>query len=120
MVTIVPSRWDGHREKVQMVRASERTLPRFREEYRCVPHQPHLTSPSASPHAHHHAHPQDPITTTTATMAENDSFLHLARPLGPASMGTQPSTAPLNVAIQPQVCDKPRSRLPALLSDTIC
>ena len=55
-----------------------------------------------------------------ATMAENDSFLHLARPLGPASMGTQPSTAPLNVAIQPQVCDKPRSRLPALLSDTIC
>lgn len=35
-------------------------------------------------------------------MAE-DSFLHLARPLGPASVGTAPSTAPLNVVIQPQV-----------------
>lgn len=32
-----------------------------------------------------------------------DSFLHLARPLGPASVGNQPSTAPLNVSIHPQV-----------------
>ncbi|KAG9954228.1 eukaryotic translation initiation factor-like protein 3 subunit F, partial [Aureobasidium melanogenum] len=31
-----------------------------------------------------------------------DSFLHLARPLGPVQIGTQPSTAPLNVSIQPQ------------------
>ncbi|KAI9673282.1 MAG: hypothetical protein M1829_004347 [Trizodia sp. TS-e1964] len=30
------------------------------------------------------------------------SFLHLARPLGPAVIGTQPTTAPLNVIIQPQ------------------
>lgn len=30
-----------------------------------------------------------------------DSFLHLARPLGPASIGTQ-STAPINVVVQPQ------------------
>jgi hypothetical protein len=37
------------------------------------------------------------------TMSERDSFLHLARPLGPAPVGAQPSTAPLNVAIQPQV-----------------
>ncbi|KAF2108158.1 eukaryotic translation initiation factor 3 subunit F [Lophiotrema nucula] len=35
-------------------------------------------------------------------MAEQDSFLHLARPLGPASIGAQPSTAPLSVTIQPQ------------------
>lgn len=35
-------------------------------------------------------------------MAEGDSFLHLARPLGPASVGTQASTAPLSVTIQPQ------------------
>lgn len=35
-------------------------------------------------------------------MAE-DSFLHLARPLGPVSVGTAPTTAPLNVVIQPQV-----------------
>ncbi|KAG9198517.1 hypothetical protein B5807_03566 [Epicoccum nigrum] len=35
-------------------------------------------------------------------MSENDSFLHLARPLGPAPIGAQPSTAPLNVVIQPQ------------------
>ncbi|KAF7720061.1 Eukaryotic translation initiation factor 3 subunit F [Penicillium ucsense] len=34
-------------------------------------------------------------------MAE-DSFLHLARPLGPVSVGTAPTTAPLNVVIQPQ------------------
>ncbi|KAI4771140.1 eukaryotic translation initiation factor 3 subunit F [Aureobasidium sp. EXF-3400] len=31
-----------------------------------------------------------------------DSFLHLARPLGPVQIGTQPSTAPLNVSVQPQ------------------
>ncbi|KAF2833799.1 eukaryotic translation initiation factor 3 subunit F [Ophiobolus disseminans] len=35
-------------------------------------------------------------------MSARDSFLHLARPLGPAPVGAQPSTAPLNVAIQPQ------------------
>ncbi|KAK8175303.1 eukaryotic translation initiation factor 3 subunit F [Phyllosticta citrichinensis] len=35
-------------------------------------------------------------------MADTDSFLHLARPLGPAHIGAQPSTAPLNVVIQPQ------------------
>ncbi|MCJ1379080.1 hypothetical protein MMC17_002180 [Xylographa soralifera] len=35
-------------------------------------------------------------------MAEADSFLHLARPLGPAAIGSQPTTAPLNVIIQPQ------------------
>ena len=32
-----------------------------------------------------------------------DTFLHLARPLGPAAIGLQPTTAPLNVIIQPQV-----------------
>jgi translation initiation factor 3 subunit F len=36
-------------------------------------------------------------------MDDKDSFLHLARPLGPAPVGAQPSTAPLNVVIQPQV-----------------
>lgn len=36
-------------------------------------------------------------------MAEADSFLHLARPLGPVAVGTAPTTAPLNVVIQPQV-----------------
>ncbi|KAF2185649.1 eukaryotic translation initiation factor 3 subunit F [Zopfia rhizophila CBS 207.26] len=35
-------------------------------------------------------------------MSERDSFLHLARPLGPAPIGAQPSTAPLSVVIQPQ------------------
>lgn len=35
-------------------------------------------------------------------MANTDSFLHLARPLGPAAVASQPSTAPLNVVIQPQ------------------
>jgi translation initiation factor 3 subunit F len=35
-------------------------------------------------------------------MANPDSFLHLARPLGPAAVGAAPSTAPLNVIIQPQ------------------
>ncbi|KAI9794784.1 MAG: hypothetical protein M1816_002912 [Peltula sp. TS41687] len=35
-------------------------------------------------------------------MADQGSFLHLARPLGPAPPGTQPTTAPLNVVIQPQ------------------
>ncbi|KAF2471687.1 eukaryotic translation initiation factor 3 subunit F [Lindgomyces ingoldianus] len=34
-------------------------------------------------------------------MSQKDSFLHLARPLGPAPVGTQPSTAPLSVVIQP-------------------
>ena len=36
-------------------------------------------------------------------MADQDSFLHLARPLGAAALGVQPTTAPLNVIIQPQV-----------------
>ncbi|KAI9928556.1 hypothetical protein ASPWEDRAFT_168530 [Aspergillus wentii DTO 134E9] len=35
-------------------------------------------------------------------MAETDSFLHLARPLGPMAVGSAPTTAPLNVGIQPQ------------------
>lgn len=35
-------------------------------------------------------------------MVEADSFLHLARPLGPAAVGSQPTTAPLNVIVQPQ------------------
>ncbi|KKK18429.1 putative eukaryotic translation initiation factor 3 subunit EifCf [Aspergillus rambellii] len=35
-------------------------------------------------------------------MAETDSFLHLARPLGPVAAGSAPTTAPLNVVIQPQ------------------
>jgi translation initiation factor 3 subunit F len=34
--------------------------------------------------------------------SNNDTFLHLARPLGPAPVGTQPSTHPLSVVIQPQ------------------
>lgn len=55
--------------------------------------------------------PRTPLNTTAdegslPKMSENDSFLHLARPLGPAPVGAQPSTAPLNVAIQPQVCDR--------------
>lgn len=37
-------------------------------------------------------------------MTVGDSFLHVSRPLGPASVGSQPTTAPLNVVIQPQVC----------------
>ena len=37
-------------------------------------------------------------------MAEADSFVHLARPLGPVAVGSAPTTAPLNVVIQPQVC----------------
>ncbi|KAI9849246.1 MAG: hypothetical protein M1837_004705 [Sclerophora amabilis] len=35
-------------------------------------------------------------------MADQESFLHLAKPLGSAVLGAQPSTAPLNVIIQPQ------------------
>ncbi|KAF7172008.1 hypothetical protein CNMCM5623_004254 [Aspergillus felis] len=35
-------------------------------------------------------------------MTETDSFLHLARPLGPVAVGSAPTTAPLNVVIQPQ------------------
>lgn len=35
-------------------------------------------------------------------MAEQDSFLHLARPLGAATVSAQPSTAPLSVVVQPQ------------------
>ncbi|KAL9089888.1 MAG: hypothetical protein Q9159_002245 [Coniocarpon cinnabarinum] len=34
--------------------------------------------------------------------ADTDTFLHLSRPLGPAPVGAQPTTSPLNVAIQPQ------------------
>ncbi|RMJ21168.1 hypothetical protein PHISP_07962 [Aspergillus sp. HF37] len=36
-------------------------------------------------------------------MADTESFLHLARPLGPAAVGSAPSTAPLSVVIQPQL-----------------
>jgi len=40
---------------------------------------------------------------TLPNMANPDTFLHLARPLGPApSVGAQPSTAPVNVVVQPQ------------------
>ncbi|KAG8624568.1 hypothetical protein KVT40_007635 [Elsinoe batatas] len=35
-------------------------------------------------------------------MAEGDSFLHLARPLGPLAVGASSITAPLSVTIQPQ------------------
>ncbi|KAF7595779.1 hypothetical protein BBP40_004910 [Aspergillus hancockii] len=35
-------------------------------------------------------------------MAEADSFVHLARPLGPVAVGSAPTTAPLNVVIHPQ------------------
>ncbi|PLB44018.1 putative eukaryotic translation initiation factor 3 subunit EifCf [Aspergillus steynii IBT 23096] len=35
-------------------------------------------------------------------MAESDSFVHLARPLGPVAVGSAPTTAPLGVNIQPQ------------------
>ncbi|MCJ1343071.1 hypothetical protein MMC31_001262 [Peltigera leucophlebia] len=35
-------------------------------------------------------------------MSESDSYLHLARPLGPATLGPQQATTPLNVIIQPQ------------------
>ena len=35
-------------------------------------------------------------------MTNPDSFLHLARPLGPAAVGVQPTTAPLNIVIQAQ------------------
>ncbi|THC92219.1 hypothetical protein EYZ11_008312 [Aspergillus tanneri] len=35
-------------------------------------------------------------------MTESDSFVHLARPLGPVAVGSAPTTAPLNVVIQPQ------------------
>lgn len=43
------------------------------------------------------------LSAITSNMADTGSFLHLARPLGPASVGTQPSTAPLSVVLQPQV-----------------
>jgi translation initiation factor 3 subunit F len=36
------------------------------------------------------------------SMAAADSFLHLARPLGPAAIGAQPTTSPVNVIVQPQ------------------
>ncbi|KAI9747440.1 MAG: hypothetical protein M1815_004218 [Lichina confinis] len=35
-------------------------------------------------------------------MTDADSFLHLARPLGPVVIGNQPVTGPLNVVVQPQ------------------
>ncbi|EEP80924.1 conserved hypothetical protein [Uncinocarpus reesii 1704] len=35
-------------------------------------------------------------------MADTGSFIHLARPLGPAAVGVAPTTAPLSVVIQPQ------------------
>ena len=56
---------------------------------------------SDRPPSPHHARHLSPH--RLPTMSERDSFLHLARPLGPAPVGAQPSTAPLNVAIQPQV-----------------
>ena len=41
--------------------------------------------------------------TPQTRMVEADSFLHLARPLGPSVGGALPTTSPLNVIIQPQV-----------------
>jgi hypothetical protein len=77
---------------------SEAHLPRFREQYHRLPHQlQHHDSPP-SPHQSRNRSPN-----RLHIMSERDSFLHLARPLGPAPVGAQPSTAPLNVAIQPQV-----------------
>ncbi|KAG5209771.1 Eukaryotic translation initiation factor 3 subunit F [Trichophyton interdigitale] len=35
-------------------------------------------------------------------MADTGSFIHIARPLGPATVGVAPTTAPLSVIIQPQ------------------
>ncbi|KAI4164471.1 MAG: hypothetical protein LQ342_001784 [Letrouitia transgressa] len=35
-------------------------------------------------------------------MLDTDTFLHLARPLGPGTVGSQASTGPLNVIVQPQ------------------
>ncbi len=35
-------------------------------------------------------------------MTDQEGFLHLTRPLGPAAVGAQPSTSALNVTIQPQ------------------
>lgn len=43
------------------------------------------------------------ISASSWIMTVGDSFLHLARPLGPAGVGSQATTAPLNVIIQPQV-----------------
>lgn len=52
--------------------------------------------------------PREPTYRTMAVSTE--SFLHLSRPLAPASLGVQPTTAPLNVIIQPQVSYHPRSQ----------
>ncbi len=41
--------------------------------------------------------------TSQSGMVEADTFLHLARPLGPNVGGSLPTTSPLNVIIQPQV-----------------
>lgn len=35
-------------------------------------------------------------------MGDNTTFLHVSRPLGPASMAAQPSTSPVSVLVQPQ------------------
>ena len=44
-----------------------------------------------------------PQTNLPSMAVGTDSFLHLARPLAPSAIGVQPTTAPLNVIIQPQV-----------------
>ena len=49
------------------------------------------------PLAHRHSTPYRIMAVGT------ESFLHLARPLAPAVIGVQPTTAPLNVIVQPQV-----------------
>lgn len=50
-------------------------------------------------------------------MVAPDSFLHLARPLGPAAVGSQPTTAPLNVIIQPQVAVLTQNQSINILTD---
>lgn len=42
------------------------------------------------------------ITAKMPMMVDIDSSLHLSRPLGPSTLGIQPSTTPLTVVIQPQ------------------
>jgi hypothetical protein len=75
---------------------ANRTCPDFANNI--LPHHFHDSDCPPSPH-----HAPNIPSDSPSTMSERDSFLHLARPLGPAPVGAQPSTAPLNVAIQPQV-----------------
>jgi translation initiation factor 3 subunit F len=40
--------------------------------------------------------------------AATEGFIHLSRPLAPASAGLQNNIAPLSVNVQPQVSQSPR------------